>query len=93
MLVHVSIGELIDKFTILLIKNSKINDQEKLNKVSIEIDYLKSDVENIKNKYESQIFCTNWFSRFGIISYYFAKRYFYCSINFFNDFERCNCDL
>lgn len=52
MLVHVSIGELIDKFTILLIKKSKIIDQEKLNKVSIEIDYLKSDVENIKNKYE-----------------------------------------
>ena len=52
MLVHVSIGELIDKFTILLIKKSKINDQEKLNKVATEIDYLKSDVENIKNKYE-----------------------------------------
>jgi hypothetical protein len=52
MLVHVSIGELIDKFTILLIKKSKIIDQEKLNKVSIEIDYLKKDVENLKNKYE-----------------------------------------
>ena len=52
MLVHVSIGELIDKFTILLIKQSKINNQEKLDKVSTEIDYLKNDVENIKNKYE-----------------------------------------
>jgi hypothetical protein len=52
MLVHVSIGELIDKFTILLIKKSKINDQEKINKVATEIDYLKSDVENIKKKYE-----------------------------------------
>lgn len=52
MLVHVSIGELIDKFTILLIKQSKINNQEKLDKVYTEIDYLKNDVENIKNKYE-----------------------------------------
>ena len=52
MLVHVSIGELIDKFTILLIKKSKINDHEKLNKVKIEIDYLINDINNIKNKYE-----------------------------------------
>jgi len=52
MLVHVSLGELIDKFTILLIKQSKIKNQEKLDKVLTEIDYLKNDVENIKNKYE-----------------------------------------
>ena len=52
MLVHVSTGELIDKFTILLIKKSKINDHEKLNKVKIEIDYLINDINNIKNKYE-----------------------------------------
>ena len=52
MLVHVSIGELIDKFTILLIKKLKINDQEKLKKVNIEINFLKKNVENIKNKYE-----------------------------------------
>ncbi len=52
MLVHVSIGELIDKFTILLIKKLKINDQEKLNKITIEIDYLKKDVQNIKNKHQ-----------------------------------------
>ena len=52
MLVYVSIGELIDKFTILLIKKSKINNEEKLNKVLTEIDYLKSNVENIKKKYK-----------------------------------------
>ena len=52
MLVNVSIGELIDKFTILLIKKLKINDQEKLKKVNIEINFLKKNVENIKNKYE-----------------------------------------
>ena len=52
MLVNVSIGELIDKFTILLIKKSKISDQEKLKKVNIEINFLKKNVENIKNNNE-----------------------------------------
>ena len=51
MLVDVSIGELIDKYTILLIKKSKIKNEEKLEKVNTEMNILNNHVNTIKNKY------------------------------------------
>ena len=38
--VPISIGELVDKITILKIKNAKIQDQEKLSRTKKEMDYL-----------------------------------------------------
>jgi len=38
--VPISIGELVDKITILKIKNAKIQDQEKLSRAKKEMDYL-----------------------------------------------------
>ena len=43
-LVNVSIGELWDKYTILLIKQEKIKNIEKLKSVSIEIQYLNENM-------------------------------------------------
>ena len=45
--VHVSIGELWDKYSILLIKQNKIVDEDKLNIVATEIEYL----DKAMNKY------------------------------------------
>jgi hypothetical protein len=39
--INVSIGELFDKYTILLIKKNKIIDQDKLNYINKELEYLK----------------------------------------------------
>jgi len=52
MLVPVSNGELMDKYSILLIKKEFIKDNEKLNKVQIEIDYLEPFIQKLKNAYE-----------------------------------------
>jgi hypothetical protein len=38
--INVSVGELLDKVSILYIKNSKIHDEEKLKKVEVELLYL-----------------------------------------------------
>ena len=52
MLVPVSNGELMDKYSILLIKKEFIKDNEKLNKVQIEIDYLEPFIQKLENAYE-----------------------------------------
>ena len=52
MLVNVSTGELIDKFTILLIKKKNITDHEKLLKVKKEIEYLQPNIQEVKDKYD-----------------------------------------
>ena len=52
MLVNVSVGELIDKFTILLIKQNKITNDEKLLKVKTEIEYLQSNIQEVKDNYD-----------------------------------------
>lgn len=46
--IPVSNGEIIDKFTILLIKQELIKDEDKLKKVNHEIDQLKEHVNEIK---------------------------------------------
>jgi hypothetical protein len=52
MLVNVSVGELIDKFTILLIKQKKITNDEKLLKVKTEIEYLQPNIQEVKDNYD-----------------------------------------
>lgn len=52
MLINVSVGELIDKFTILLIKQKKITNDEKLLKVKTEIEYLQPNIQEVKDKYD-----------------------------------------
>ena len=52
MLINVSIGELIDKFTILLIKQKKITNDEKLLKVKTEIEYLQPNIQEVKENYD-----------------------------------------
>lgn len=49
-LIPVSIGELFDKYSILLIKSEKIKDEHKLNNISKELLLLK----NIKMKYDNE---------------------------------------
>jgi hypothetical protein len=45
-LIHISIGELWDKFTILLIKKEKVKDIEKLQSINTEIDFLNKNMDN-----------------------------------------------
>tara|TARA_B100001057_G_C22421591_1_gene783789 strand:+ start:27 stop:404 length:378 start_codon:yes stop_codon:yes gene_type:complete len=52
MLINVSVGELIDKFTILLIKQKKITNNEKLLKVKTEIEYLQPNIQKVKDNYD-----------------------------------------
>lgn len=53
--VPVSNGELIDKFTILLIKKEFIQDQPKLVLVNTEIDYLNVYINNINKEFDINI--------------------------------------
>jgi len=53
--VEVSNGELIDKYTILLIKNIKIKDEEKLKNVNNELNILRKYVNELNDKYDLQI--------------------------------------
>ena len=50
--VEVSNGELIDKYTILLIKNLKIKDKDKLKNVNNELNILKPYVDELDSKYD-----------------------------------------
>ena len=52
---EVSNGELIDKYTILLIKNIKIKDEEKLKNVNNELNILRKYVNELNDKYDLQI--------------------------------------
>jgi hypothetical protein len=45
--IPVSIGELVDKITILQIKNENITDKEKLSNVKIELSYLQEKLESL----------------------------------------------
>ena len=51
----ISYCELIDKYTILLIKNIKIKDEEKLKNVNNELNILRKYVNELNNKYDLQI--------------------------------------
>ena len=51
MLVPVSNGELMDKYSILLIKKEYINDEEKLKKVNTEIDCLMESINKLNNQF------------------------------------------
>ena len=53
--VEVSNGELIDKYKILLIKNIKIKDEEKLKNVNNELNILRKYVNELNDKYDLQI--------------------------------------
>ena len=52
LLVPVSNGEVIDKYTILLIKKNFIENKEKIDKVNKEIEYLKDLISDLLNKYK-----------------------------------------
>ena len=54
--IQVSIGELIDKITILKIKQNKINDEDKLNNVNKEYDLLKIELDNINIREHDELF-------------------------------------
>lgn len=51
MLVPVSNGELMDKYSILLIKKEYIKDDEKIKKVNTEIDCLMESINKLNNQY------------------------------------------
>tara|TARA_Y200000002_G_scaffold368122_1_gene360837 strand:- start:126 stop:506 length:381 start_codon:yes stop_codon:yes gene_type:complete len=51
MLVSVSNGELLDKYSILLIKKEYLSDKKKLDHVDNEIKHIINNVDNIKNNY------------------------------------------
>ncbi len=61
----ISLGELIDKITILEIKNEKINDKEKLKNISNELDKLFSLLNSLQlskkdlEKYSKQLYVVN----------------------------------
>lgn len=61
----ISLGELIDKITILEIKNEKINDKEKLKNISNELDKLFSLLNSLQlskkdlDKYSKQLYVVN----------------------------------
>ena len=52
LLVPVSNGEVIDKYTILLIKKIFIENKEKIDKVNKEIEFLKDLISDLLNKYK-----------------------------------------
>ena len=51
MLIPVSNGELMDKYSILLIKKENIKDKEKLKKIENEINYLKDSINKLNNEF------------------------------------------
>ena len=61
----ISLGELIDKITILEIKNEKINDKEKIKNISNELDKLFSLLNSLQlskkdlDKYSKQLYVVN----------------------------------
>lgn len=57
--VEISNGELIDKYTILLIKSNKIKQLEKLDKVNNELNILKKYVDELKSKYNLELLINN----------------------------------
>jgi predicted nucleic acid-binding Zn-ribbon protein len=53
--IPVSIGELFDKFTILLLKQKNVKDADKLNNINKELNYLKEQIDN-NNKLYNELF-------------------------------------
>jgi hypothetical protein len=60
-LVPISLGELYDKISILLIKQEKISDLKKLENIKIELDLLQDIAEkyDIDGKYHTELYHTN----------------------------------
>jgi len=60
-LVPISLGELYDKISILLIKQEKISDPQKLENIKIELDLLQDIAEkyDIDGKYHTELYHTN----------------------------------
>ena len=52
--IEISVGELLDKISILLIKKQKIKDFEKLNEIDRELKFLQSHAETIRSKGNKQ---------------------------------------
>ncbi len=52
--IPVSIGELFDKYTILLLKQKNVKDNDKLNSINKELNYLKEHINN--NKLNNELF-------------------------------------
>jgi hypothetical protein len=59
--IPVSIGELFDKYTILLLKQKKITDSNKLNNITKELNYLKEHIHKYKidNKLFDELYNIN----------------------------------
>lgn len=55
LLINISIGELIDKITILQIKKEKISDLEKVKKVSFELEILENSLNSFKTKKTNEL--------------------------------------
>lgn len=53
--VNISVGELVDKITILQIKKEKITDLEKINKVSYELELLENSFNSIKKSNSKEL--------------------------------------
>ena len=47
LMIEVSVGEVVDKYTILQIKRNKIRDEIKLKNINLEFDYIKDIVFNV----------------------------------------------
>jgi len=60
-LVPISLGELYDKISILLIKQERISDPQKLENIKIELDILQTIAEkyDIDGKYHTELYHTN----------------------------------
>lgn len=54
-LINISVGELIDKITILQIKKDKISDLEKVKKVSFELEILENSLNSFKTNKTNEL--------------------------------------
>jgi len=54
-LINISVGELIDKITILQIKKEKISDLEKVKKVSFELEILENSLNSFKTNKTNEL--------------------------------------
>ena len=57
--VPVSIGELLDKISILIIKEKNIQDEKKISLVKRELNLLNEILDDFKNKTEIDVYITN----------------------------------
>ena len=57
--IPVSNGELVDKYTILLIKQDKISDCDKLEKINLELQLLEKYIESLNSNYNIITYISN----------------------------------